>query len=64
MPYVGFALLVAYSVSDAMGQVTQPCPRIFHVHRVDRTNIGDMMASPLQYFADLRTATTAVIDSV
>lgn len=38
------------------------CPRIFHVHRRDFTNIGDMLSSPLLYFPLLRTATKEVFD--
>jgi len=36
------------------------CPRVFNVHARDRTNIGDMMSSPVQYFPELMNVTTGI----
>lgn len=37
-------------------------PRLFHVHRMDPKNIGDMLASPLNYLPDLKRHVTKTFD--
>lgn len=59
-----FTLCIFVTHSSVLSENVVPtsCVRIFSVHRIDHTNIGDMQSNPILYFEKLRNNIFDVVD--
>lgn len=54
---------LTWSARHAGSNASSPTePRLFHVHAVNRGNLGDMLSSPLKSFPELKAKVHAVVD--